>query len=232
MKTLRRLLNLARLYHFRFVLGLPSSLYFNLRYFGFMNGIKLPVILSNKVRLIHCKGTLRINSPLYTGMILWGFTKVNISPGNEISLWNVEGDVVFDKDAELGVGSRITVGSGAKLSIGSNFRITSNSTIACYKDISFGNNNLLSWDILIMDTDSHNIYDENRNVVNPDRVIIFGDNVWIGCRCLILKGAAIPSNTVIGANTIVNKKYSDQGTIIAGYDSSVKKTNVRWRIET
>ena len=144
MKSLITILRLLKRHKLKFLFGHPKTIYFNILYFGLKQGLKLPVVLSNKVKLIKCKGKLTINSPLRTGMILWGYTAVNISPRNESSLWNVEGEVVFDEGAEFGVGTRIIVGKNALLKLGSNFRITSNSTIPCYKNILLGYRCLLS----------------------------------------------------------------------------------------
>ena len=40
--------------------------------------------------------------------------------------------------------------------------------------------------------------------MNKSREIVVGDKVWIGCRATILKGAIIPSNTVIGACSLIS----------------------------
>ena len=48
-----------------------------------------------------------------------------------------------------------------------------------------------------MDTDFHKIYDLESNILNKDKAIEIGENVWIGCRCTILKGANIKRNSVI-----------------------------------
>ena len=39
-----------------------------------------------------------------------------------------------------------------------------------------------------MDTDTHIIYNKNRNVINESKEIVFENHVWIGCGALILKG--------------------------------------------
>ena len=53
-------------------------------------------------------------------------------------------------------------------------------------------------------SDTHSIFDENGNLMNKSREIVVGDKVWIGCRATILKGAIIPSNTVIGACSLIS----------------------------
>jgi acetyltransferase-like isoleucine patch superfamily enzyme len=64
--------------------------------------------------------------------------------------------------------------------------VTAETTIISYSEVQFGKNCLLAWDTLVMDTDFHKIKNEFGQVINSPRPIIVGDNVWIGCRCLVL----------------------------------------------
>ena len=73
------------------------------------------------------------------------------------------------------------------------------------KKIYIGNNCAIGWNVNILDTDYHNlITNEKENV--KDKSIIVGDHVWIGCNCIVLKGIVICSNSVIGAQSLVNLK--------------------------
>ena len=80
-----------------------------------------------------------------------------------------------------------------------------------------------------MDTDSYNIYDDDRNILNLDKKIVIVNNVWIGCRCLILKGTIVPNNCIVGANTMLNRKFDEENTIIAGIEANVKRKNISWK---
>ena len=50
------------------------------------------------------------------------------------------------------------------------------------KSINFGDDNLLSWDILMMDTDFHKIISSDGEERNKPSAIDVGNHVWIGCR--------------------------------------------------
>ena len=50
------------------ILGLPKTIYFNIKYFG-ISGLKLPIILSNNVKIINIKGEVVINSDIKSGMV-------------------------------------------------------------------------------------------------------------------------------------------------------------------
>ena len=82
-----------------------------------------------------------------------------------------------------------------------------------------------------MDTDFHKIYSMNasveNNLVNPEKDIVIGNHVWIGCRSTILKGAVIPDNCVIAAGVTVVRKYEEQNSIYAG--NKILKTHISWQ---
>lgn len=80
------------------------------------------------------------------------------------------------------------IGNGeekAHLKIGNNVAIGDRTEIHCGKEISIGSNTLISWDCVLMDRDYHKL-GENGLCENKKRIEI-GDNVWIGCRSLIMK---------------------------------------------
>lgn len=58
-----------------------------------------------------------------------------------------------------------------------------------------------------MYNDFHKIY-KNDKVINENKRVIIGNDVWIGCRSTILKGSEIASNSVIAAASIVTKKFN------------------------
>ena len=87
---------------------------------------------------------------------------------------------------------------------------------------------MLSWDILVMDTDWHTITDYNNNVINAPKSIVIGNNVWIGCRSIIMKGVNIAAGTVVAAGSIITKDVLEQNCIIGKNPIQVIKRNVLW----
>lgn len=84
-------------------------------------------------------------------------------------------------------------------------------------------------DLLIRTSDGHSIFsNETNEPYNEPQDIIIGDHVWIGARCMLLKGTEIPSNCVIGAGSVVNKKFKESGCIIAGNPAKIVKKNIKW----
>lgn len=126
------------------------------------------------------------------------------------------GVLFFEGSAHIGNGSKLFIGADAILTLGENFAISASSTILCYKSIRFGRDIQFSWDCLVMDSDTHTIYDKDGKVMNEPREIIVGNKVWICARTMILKGTVIPDNCVIGACSLVSGKKFTANTIIAG----------------
>ena len=52
--------------------------------------------------------------------------------------------------------------------------------------------------------------------------------MWICANSTILKGALISDNSVVGAGTIVSKKFEHRNVLIAGKNKIVKE-NVNWK---
>lgn len=208
-----------------------KTIYFNFKYLPFTQAIKLPILISNKVYLKVTSGKIILDCSIRTGLIQFGYGNIGIFDNKKSrSIWEVSGTVVFKGKCNIGHGSKISVGNSGKLILGENFVITAETSIVSFSEIQFGNNCLLSWDILVMDTDSHKLKDESGKIINKPTPIIIGDNIWIGCRCLILKGTIIPSNCVIGANSIVNKPLEKRNCLYVGSPCKMVKENISWEI--
>jgi len=167
-------------------------------------------------------------------MIKIGFGSVGIFDKQKSrTILEIGGTIEFKGKASIGHGSKICIMSngsngGGYLLIGHNFSISAESQIVCAKKIIFGDNCLLSWNILIMDTDFHKIIDRNNNQLNPNKEIIIGDKVWIGCRSTILKGSQIPNGNIIASGSVVTKSIHQQSSIIGGNPIAILKENINW----
>lgn len=157
-----------------------------------------------------------------------GFGNINIIDDKyQRSMWFNEGTIEFGGNAVLGKGCKIS--NSGSLVFGDNFTVNGTTSIVCKKAMQFGNNVLISWDCLIMDTDFHKIRkceDEKQIQINTDKDIIFGNNIWIGCRSTILKGSYIPNGSVIAAGSYVTKSLMKTNAIY--HDNEVIKENINW----
>ena len=208
-----------------------KTLYFNFHYFPFKVAIKIPVLIHYRTKLFILKGNIIIDSPISTGMIKIGSHGLGTQDGRySRTIWQVEGTLLVSGKTNIGRGSKISIGKNGVLKIGRNFTISGDTTIICQKDIKFGNDCLLSWEILMMDTDFHAIKNECGNTQNSNKPIIIGDHVWIGCRNTILKGATIPRNCIVSANSLITTKFQEENCIIGGQgkNAGILKRGVFW----
>ena len=107
----------------------------------------------------------------------------------------------------------------AKLSIGAMTYIAENTAIHCGERVTIGKHVLISADCIIMDRDFHPIPGNSAEKVAP---VIIEDNVWIGYRCIVLKGVTIGHGAVVGAGSVVTKNVPPC-TIAAGNPAKVVK---------
>lgn len=127
--------------------------------------------------------------------------------------------------------ARILAGCGNTIEIGACTTIGE----ACFylsrtkhTKVKIGQDCMLSSGIIIRTSDGHKISDKDGNMINPPQDVIISDHVWVGARSMILKGTEIPSNCIVGACTLVNKKFKEENCIIAGVPAKIVKRNINW----
>ena len=100
----------------------------------------------------------------------------------------------------------VTRSADAKIIIGNNVG-SSGATIYARNAISIGDNTLIGGNTKIIDNDFHPIDPDVRRKTPHEymkvKPIEIGENVFIGCNSLILKGARIGNNAVVGAGSVV-----------------------------
>lgn len=216
---------------FIFSIGILKTLRFNFKYLPFKKALKFPFLISKNIYLHTLSGEISLPENAKYGCIKIGFGDVGVfDKSNSRGVWEVSGKIIFKGTSNIGHGTKISVGKQGILELGDKFIITAESQIVCNKRITFGNNCLLSWDCLIMDTDFHKIYDNTGLLINSPTPIYISDNVWIGCRNLILKGSVIPENSVIGANSTVNKDLLQESGLFVGSPARLIKKDISWEI--
>lgn len=127
----------------------------------------------------------------------------------------------------IGTGCQVTVEENAKLELGEGY-LNRDSKIYCFNNIKIGNKVIISENVLIRDSDTHSII-ENEKIKEKTKPIIIEDNVWIGASAVILKGVHIASNSVVAAGAVVTKDVP-ANSIVAGNPARVIKENISWKI--
>jgi acetyltransferase-like isoleucine patch superfamily enzyme len=105
------------------------------------------------------------------------------------------------------------------VTIGDRTYIGPETKISVTNEVKIGNDVMISWECLIMDTDMHSLNWEERandvmltvsnrteekdwSVVSCNPVVI-KDKVWVGARCIICAGTMIEEGAVIAAGSVV-----------------------------
>ena len=141
----------------------------------------------------------------------WIYANINIFPHND------DCELIIGKDCYIGDNSRLWVS----------------------KKIIIGDRSLIAHNVNIFDTTTHptdkNIRYEHECVVKTqgmpmhkyqtieEQPVIIGQDVWIGCNCVIMKGVNIGDGTIIGAGSVVTKDIP-AGVMAAGNPAKVIKT--------
>lgn len=214
-----------RLCKYRHIL---SSLYFNIHYFGWKDGLKLPVTFFSPIKLRDMKGRVVIKASIKSGLIAIGL------PGNEMfdyktpCIWsNQGGTVVFKGSFGTNPGMSFVIRKDARLIIGEHTSFGQNLRVLCSKEISLGDEILGSWDVTIMDTDSH--YFENNGIKSEfSKPIFIGNHCFIGNGVSIQKGSVIPEKAVIAAKSVVTGVLQNAESLYAGIPARLVKQGIQY----
>ncbi|MDI6802823.1 MAG: acyltransferase [Bacteroidota bacterium] len=132
-----------------------------------------------------------------------------------------EGGKIFADNCQFFPGVRLEVGKDACIKIGKGTYLNRNTVIVSQKQVEIGNNCKISWDVVIMDSDLHPLPGNTKIISKP---VVIMDNVWIGCRVIILKGVTIGSGAIIAAGAVVTKDIP-ANSIAAGVPAQVLSFN-------
>jgi len=132
--------------------------------------------------------------------------------------------------------AKFYLNDNTKISIGKNSQMRASNLVVVansfYKEpviISIGDNVYIARDVLIRASDGHTIIDATtKEPLNPPANITIEDNVWIGSKAVILKGVHIPKGSIVGACSLVNKKFDEENVVIAGVPAKIIKHNTTW----
>lgn len=200
--------------HF-FEISLWKTIVINVRYFGISSLLYPIMLVSKNVYLDELKGSVEYLGRKKLGAVMLGFRYAgNVDPKKNRMIWRNSGIVRFYGDCRIGAGCCLS--NGGLMEFGDKFHCTGRSELLCVKHIKFGKNVLISWDTTLLDSDYHNVYNvEKKDIpINEDREIVIGNDCWISCKCFILKGVTVASNTIVAAGTKLVKNQITENNVI------------------
>lgn len=194
---------------------------------------KMPIYCSWHVRWSGIKrGCIQIEgNEIYKGMLQIGHDRIatGLLGGKKSSvIFEGNGHLVFKGKADLSQGISVHVMNNAEIIIGSGIYTNGYCTIRCSKKIEIGKDNMWGWNVFVVDTDGHPIYDSEHNISNNNEEIIIGNDVWLGADSRVLKGAILPDGCILGMGSVATRKEETQNAIMVGSPAKVVKTGISW----
>jgi len=187
-----------------FTVWIPSII-FNFHYLPFKQAIKLPVLI-RKPNFRKMGGKVIIESnTVYRGMIHLGFNRVNIFPDNGIS-WLNEGTIIFRGKTDIGSDSYLVVRKTGHVDFGDDFKVQAGLKLISCIGIEFGQGTRLGWQVIVMDTNFHPLYDmEKERFKKAYGKIKIGEYNWFSTQCMIMHSVETPERCIFGARSIVTR---------------------------
>jgi acetyltransferase-like isoleucine patch superfamily enzyme len=163
------------------------------------------------------------------GLVLYGLPIVALADYSSIELGRNVALCSWSSETALGVNHPTilrTLAPGAQIIIGEDVGISGGAICAARK-ITIGAETLVGANVIIVDTDFHQVAPVGRRYQKDYGNIGFaevkvGRNVFIGANALVLKGVQIGDNSVIGAGSVVTRDIPEN-VIAAGNPCKIIK---------
>ena len=93
-----------------------------------------------------------------------------------------------------------------------------------------GNDCLISGGITFRCGESpHLIFEKDTGAyLDLSKGIEIGQHVWIGEKAYLTKNAAVPSDCVVAAASVVTRRFTETHSVVAGNPATVVKRNIQW----
>jgi acetyltransferase-like isoleucine patch superfamily enzyme len=171
---------------------------------------------------------MRIAGISFTGRVtVVGAPIVDVFPHSRVEIHDGVTLVSRSWWTALGVSRPViirTLSPAACISIGAGSGL-SGTTLCSVVGVTMGSRVLCGADVLIADTDFHPVdelprVDRPVPAGDPADAVVIEDDVFLGARCIVLKGVRIGAGTVVGAGSVVSQTLPS-GVVAAGNPARV-----------
>lgn len=98
-------------------------------------------------------------------------------------------------------------------------------------NVMIGRDCLFAPDVFIRADDAHNIKDlKTKKIINYAKDIIIDDHVWLGTKCILLKGVQIEHDCVIAAGSLLTEGKYTENAVWGGNPAKMIKENITWEM--
>ena len=221
-------MNVNKLLKF-FKISIIKTLHFNIHYFG-IQSLFSPKVFCGRSVVFKKMGGNCVYNKIGGGRATIGIEENVIFSGyrNKTIFYNL-GTLELSGKCCISRGCSIKINKNAKLTIENGFHMSQISKIECRKNIQIGKDVTISFDCLIMDSDTHFIYDaDTYERINDDSRIVIGNHCWICCNSFICKGSIIPDDSIVAAYSKVTQKLKTAHCIYA--NNKEIKNNISFKM--
>ena len=181
--------------------------------FFYYNYFSKQVIRLDKSKIIPYKGTIIDLAPdckiyLQKGDLELGSSRLKKSKSE--TLFRMRGNAIWSNvgGCNISYGSTLEILNNAIFDT-SFFTMNSNGVVIVAKRIVLGNDVMLGRNVILYDSDFHQIKDDGGIIKNLAKEVIIKDHVWLTSNVTILKNSYIGENSIISTGSIVSGYVRD-----------------------
>lgn len=108
------------------------------------------------------------------------------------------------------------------------FSVNAGSAIICAKEMNFGEDVMMGRNIIIYDSDFHQMIDEDGFISNFAKKVTIEDHVWLVNNIVVLKGVTIGKNSLISSFVTVKKDVPPFSVVSNGTKNSIHEFKGCW----
>ena len=113
----------------------------------------------------------------------------------------------------------IVVRPTGHVEFGNDFTSTAALKLVSCIGITFGTGTLLGWNVTVIDTNFHTLYDiKNKCIKKAYGKIHIGEYNWFSTQCMIMHSVETPEHCIFGARSIVTRKEKYESYCVYGGD--------------
>ncbi len=141
--------------------------------------------------------------------------------------------IYLSNDVRMSEGGFYIEDNNNKIELGNGTTLSGKVQMSCTEGTSIiiGDDCMFSANIEIRTTDSHSIINSMGTRINPSENIFIGGHCWVGNTVIILKGVEIQPNSIVGAGSVVTRRFDESRVVIAGNPARIIKKNIDWKRE-
>lgn len=119
---------------------------------------------------------------------------------------NGGGKIVFKGSCYINNNSYIVQGPASTIIFGDDFVASTSAKIISFKGIEFGEHTRMGWEVLVMDTNFHPLYDmEREQFKRAYGTIKIGPYNWFATQCKVMHSVTTPERCVFGMGSVLTR---------------------------